>query len=145
MIESWRMVWRNGLSPLFSTPTLETLRKALIEDDTRLIQGATSIPPPLQCVQDWPVEAACVIGYCGWQGEGLETVAEVEEYFAKMCFEIDQKISEPAACHWFINWFDDNPRDFVRKELLEEVVRSLNERYFQESEQPIIINFKEFL
>ena len=127
-MESWRKVWREGLVPLLSTPALESLRAALAADDARLLQGATTTPPPLQCVQDWPVEAACALGYCGWQGEGLETVAEVEEYFARMCFEIDQRLGEPAGCRWFLNWFDETPRDEMRPLLLAEVNRALARR-----------------
>src|SRR5437868_1687903 len=93
-MESWRKVWREGVVPLLSTDGLEALRHGLLADDTRLVQGATTTPPPLPSVQDWPVEAACALGYCGWQGEGLETVAEVEEFFARMCFEIDQRLGE---------------------------------------------------
>ena len=70
---------------------------ALTGDDPRLTQGSTTTPPPLMCVQDWPVEAACALGYCGWQGDELETVGEVEEFFARMCFEADQRLGEPAA------------------------------------------------
>src|SRR6266511_3011955 len=65
-MESWRKVWRDGLAPLLSTEGLEALRRALESDDARLLQGATTTPPPLQCVQDWPVEAACGVGFCGW-------------------------------------------------------------------------------
>jgi hypothetical protein len=82
----------------------------------------------LQCVQDFEVEAACALGYCGWQGEGLETVGEVEEFFARMCFDIDQRLGEPAACRWFLHWFDKTSRDQMRTELLEEVDRTLSER-----------------
>jgi hypothetical protein len=124
-MESWRKVWREGLVPLLSTSGLEVLRRGLADDDARLLQGATTTPPPLQCVQDWPVEAACALGYCGWLGEGLETVAEVEEFFARMCFEIDQRLGEPAGCRWFLNWFDETPRDEMRRELLAEVNRTL--------------------
>jgi len=131
-MESWRKVWREGLVPQLSTPGLEALWLALVSDDPRLLQGATTTPPPLQCVQDWPVEAACVLGYCGWQGEGLETVAEVEEYFARACFEADQRLGEPAACRWFLNWFDDTARDEVRQMLLAEVNRALAERRGQD-------------
>ena len=127
-MESWRKVWREGVAPLLSTPSLEALRQALTNDDARLIQGATTTPPPLQCVQDWPVEAACALGYCGWRGDGLETVAEVEEFFARMCFEIDQRLGEPAACRWFLNWFDETPRDEMREQLLAEVLRAVNQR-----------------
>jgi hypothetical protein len=108
------------------------LRQALVSDDTRLLQGATTTPPPLQCVQDWPVEAACALGYCGWQGEGLETVAEVEEFFARMCFEIDHRLGEPAACRWFLNWFDETPREEMRQQLLAEVYLTLAERHINE-------------
>ena len=127
-MESWRKVWRDGFAPQLATAGLEALRQALAEDDPRLIQGATTSPPPLQCVQDWPVEAACALGYCGWQGDGLETVAEVEEFFARVCFEADQCLGEPAACRWFLNWFDETPRDDMRRELLPEVNRSLAHR-----------------
>jgi len=127
-MESWRKVWQEGVAPLLSTTSLEALRQALTNDDARLIQGATTTPPPLQCVQDWPVEAACALGFCGWQGDGLETVAEVEEFFARMCFEIDQRLGEPAACRWFLNWFDETPRDEMRELLLAEVHRSLAQR-----------------
>ena len=122
-MESWRKVWREGLVPLLSTAGLEALRRALVNDDPRLLQGATTTPPPLQCVQDWPVEAACALGYCGWQGDGLETVAEVEEFFARMCFEIDQRLGEPAGCRWFLNWFDETPRDEMRANCSAEVNR----------------------
>ncbi len=127
-MESWRKVWREGVAPLLSTSGLEALQQALKNDDARLLQGLTTTPPPLQCVQDWPVEAACALGFCGWQGDGLETVAEVEEFFARTCFEIDQRLGEPAACRWFLNWFDETPREEMREQLLAEVQRALAQR-----------------
>src|SRR5262245_62695694 len=133
-MESWRKVWRDGFAPMLSTAGLGALRDALRADDGRLLQGSTTSPPPLMCVQDWPVEAACALGFCGWQGEGLETVGEVEEFFARACFEADQRLGEPAACRWFLNWFDDTPRDEMRRELLLEVNRTLGERIAVPSE-----------
>jgi hypothetical protein len=127
-METWRKVWREGVAPQLSVAGLEVLQKALQADDERLLQGATTSPPPLHCVRDWAVEGACVIGYCGWQGDGLETVAEVEEFFARVCFEVDKALGEPAACRWFLNWFDDSPRQEVRPQLLAEVQRTLAER-----------------
>jgi hypothetical protein len=127
-MESWRTVWRDGFAPVLSLTGLEALRDALAADDDRLTQGSTTTPPPLMCVQDWPVEAACAVGYCGWQGAGLETVGEVEEYFARCCFEADQRLGEAAACRWFLNWFDDTPRDEMRAELLAEVERAIEDR-----------------
>ncbi|MCE9563842.1 MAG: hypothetical protein K8U57_17505 [Planctomycetes bacterium] len=127
-MESWRLVWREGFAPVVSTTGLESLRAALQSDDPRLTQGSTTTPPPLMCVQDWPVEAACALGFCGWQGDDLETVGQVEEFFARLCFEADQRLGEPAACRWFLNWFDDTPRSEMRRELLAEVERELSER-----------------
>ena len=113
---------------MLSTTGLQALKRALESDDPRLSQGSTTVPAPLMCVQDWPVEGACALGYCGWQGEGLETVGEVEEFFARMCFEADQRLGEPAGCRWFLNWFDDTPRESMRAELLDEVELALAER-----------------
>lgn len=131
-MESWRKVWREGFAPLLSTRAIEALRQALVSDDERLIQGATTMPPPLQCVQDWPVEGACATAFCGWQGEDLTTVAEVEEFFARTCFEVDTRLNEPAACRWFLNWFDETPRHEMRELLLEEVRLELSMRHTKE-------------
>jgi hypothetical protein len=125
-MESWRRcggrVWRAAADEAWR------LWRAAADDDTRLLQGATTTPPPLMCVQDWPVEAACGVGYCGWQGNDLQTVAEVEEFFAGVCFEVDQRLGEPAACRWFLNWFDETPREEMRRQLLGEVSRTLGQR-----------------
>ena len=135
-MESWRKVWREGFAPLLSTAGLESLRDALKADDGRLLQGATSSPPPVMCVRDWPVEAACALGFCAWKGEGLETVGEVEDFFARACFEADQRLGEPAACRYFLNWFDDTPRAEMRRELLAEVELVFAQRFPIEKAQP---------
>lgn len=128
MIESWREVWRDGFAPQFTDEALSSLLEALESDDVRLTQGSTTTPTPLMCVQDWPVEGACALCYCGWQGEGLETVGEVEEFFARSCFEADERLGKPAACRWFLNWFDDTPRDRMRTELAAEVRLAIRSR-----------------
>jgi hypothetical protein len=127
-MESWRKVWRNGLAPELSTAGLQALKQALISDDERLIQGATITPPPMQCVLDWPVEGACVIGYSAWQGDGLKTVGEVEQAFAEACFNADRRMDEPAVVRYFLSAFDDWPREEMRKNLLPEVERELESR-----------------
>ena len=124
-MELWAKVWREGVEPLLTGEGLEALRQALVSDDARLQQGVTTTPPPLMCVQDWPVEGACALGYCGWIGDQLETVGEVEEFFARVCFEVDCRMGEPAACRWFLNWFDETPRAEMRTKLLAEVNRSI--------------------
>lgn len=131
-MESWRTVWRNGFAPIMPTRGLEALRDALAADDPRLTQGCTTTPPPLMSITDWPCEGACVLGFCGWQGEGLSTVGEVEEFFAKACYDADQRLGEPAECRWFLNWFDDTPRGEMRRDLLVEVERELARRSGQE-------------
>ena len=137
-MESWRLVWRDGFVPVLSTSALRALRDALVNDDPRLVQGCTTTPPPLMCVQDWPVEAACALGYCGWQGDDRATVGLVEDYFSRACFEADQRLGEPAACRWFINWFDDTPRNVIRAELLVEVELALRGRDDYE-DKPVVV------
>lgn len=127
-VESWRSVWRFGFAPILSTAGLTALAAALEADDSRLTQGSTTTPPPLMCVQEWPVEAACALGYCGWMGDGLDTVGGVQKFFVRCCFDADQRLGDLAACRGFLNWFDDTPRDEMRSELLAEVRRELSSR-----------------
>ncbi len=124
-LEPWQKVWREGFAPFISRGGLEALKRALEQDDPALIQGFTTEPPPLDCLADAPVEAACPIGFCGWHGDGRETVAQVEDYFAHLCFQADQALGEPAASRYFLNHVDDAPRAEMRRELLEEVNRAL--------------------
>lgn len=130
-MESWRIVWRDGFVPVLSTECLTALAEAIRGDDPRLTQGSTTTPPPLMCVQDWPCEAGCALGFMGATdngGFGQATVGECEEFFARACFEADQRLGEPAACRWFLNWFDNTPRPDMLRELLPEVERALAER-----------------
>lgn len=127
-MENWRRVWRDGVAPLLSDDAMEALRRGLLDDDQRLVQGTSMVPPPLPSVQDWPVEAACALGYCGWQGEGLQIVAEVDEFFARTCFEVDHRLAQPGGCRWFLNWFDNTPREAMRQELLAEVCLAQSQR-----------------
>lgn len=105
--------WRHSFSHfirLMGPEGREALLAGLESDDSRLIQGATTMPPPMMCVQDWDVEAADFIAYAGWIGHGRGTVGEAEEYFARLCFNVDQAMGEPAGCRWAINWWDETPR-----------------------------------
>jgi hypothetical protein len=130
-MEQWRLVWRNGFAPVIPAEALTALADALRTDDPRLTQGSTTTPPPLMCVQDWPCEAGCALGFCGTVvngGFGNATVGQAEEFFARACFEADQRLGEPAACRWFLKFFDDAPRDEMRRELLAEVELALAAR-----------------
>ena len=126
-MESWRKVWRNGVVPLVSVAGLKALLAALRTDDVKVIQGTTTSPPPLMCVQDWPCEASDALTFMFWQ-DGLDTVGECEEAWARACFEIDQRMGEPAACRWFLSWYDETPRGEMRRLLIAEVDRALEVR-----------------
>jgi hypothetical protein len=128
-MEMWKKVWREGLAPLLSATELETLRRGLVRDDRRLIQRSTCCPPPSEVFHEEAVEGACALGYCGWQAERLETVAEVEQFFIQTCVAADERLGEPAACRYFLNWFDETPRADMRRSLLAEVNRALNQRH----------------
>lgn len=128
-MEAWRKCWRDGFAPGMSTKGLIALRNALMRNDHSLLHGATTSPPPLQCVQEWNIEAADAIAYCGWKGEGLRTVREVEEYFARACFDADKRIGEDAYCRYFLNFWDDSPMDVAKSELLLETNKELFKRF----------------
>ena len=83
------------------------------------------VPMALRANRDLPVKGACFLGLCG---EGLGTVGEVERHFGDLCSEVDERLGEPAACRWFLVWYDDAPRDVMRQELLIEVERELKGR-----------------
>jgi hypothetical protein len=66
-------------------------------------------------------------------GEHLNTVAEVEAFFAKMCFEIDQRLGERAAVRWFLNFWDETPRQEMLLNLSAEInLEQLRRRERQE-------------
>ena len=149
-VETWRKVWRDGFAKVLPIEGLKALAEALRTDDQRLTQGSTTTPPPLMCVQDWPVEAACALGLCGAAVHGgfkstaeefaasrgdvphtnpdAALIVEVENEFARYCFDVDQLFGAPAECRWFLNWFDDTPRDEMRRELLPEVEAAIASR-----------------
>src|SRR5262245_28524482 len=128
VMEAWRTVWRRGFLPGLNTEGLEALRRALCDDDYRVTQMATTQPPANQNVLDCPADAACAVTFCGWQGEQLSTVGELNEFFDRLCFEADHLLGESAASRWFLNWYDHTPRDEMRQALLPEVERELQAR-----------------
>lgn len=123
LLQSWQKVWRDGFAPQLSDAALAALAAGLERDDVRILQGATCSPPPLDCVRDWPVEAADAIGFACWQGDGLATVGEVEEAFARACHLADELLNEPGACRYYLNWHDETPRNIMLPALLAEVRR----------------------
>src|SRR5262245_10259495 len=105
-MQAGQKVWRDGIATLLSTAALTALAEALCSNDPHLIQGATTNPPPLPVVEHWPCEGACPVGYAGWIGEGLETIGEVETFFARMVHEVDKRLGAPGACRPFFSFWD---------------------------------------
>lgn len=128
-MERWRSTFRDGFAPALSTAGLTALRNALRSDDPRLHQGSTTLPTSNAVCGSYPCEGACALGFCGWQGAGLASIGEVEEFFSRACWEADQRLGETAACRWFLNWFDDAPRAEMRRDLLAEVELALALRH----------------
>lgn len=128
ILSAWQFTWRHGIAPQLSTAGLEALASALEKDDPRLIQLATTQPPPLESLADQEVTAADPIGFCGWQGDGLTTVGEIEHFFAWVCFETEKAMGEPAAARYWLNWWDGHPRAEVFPLMLAEVLGNLAKR-----------------
>lgn len=123
-MEKWRRIWREGIVPAVCRDGLLALKEALEMDDIHLIQGATCYPPCLDHNQAALIQDACVIGFCAWKGEDLQVISSVETRFAEICDKADEHFNEPAI-RYFLNWYDDTPREEMRKELLQEVILSL--------------------
>jgi hypothetical protein len=127
---AWQRVFRQGLLPDVSTKALHAFRQALAEDSPLLIQGATMNPPELQCVTDWTVEGAC--GLCWLAANGTKpnafTVGELERLFMEAAWECDQRLGELGAIRYWLNWYDDAPREQMQTALLAEIDRELAER-----------------
>jgi hypothetical protein len=104
------------------------LEGALDLDDPRLLQGDTVSPLLLHPHACRPVQGACPIAFAGWKGDGLLVVADLEEFFAGVIFRAGERLGDPTAARYFLNWWDDSPRDEARRELLAEVRRELARR-----------------
>ena len=124
-MEIWRKVWRTGIVPQLADTGLVALRKALMTDDPRLVQGSTCLPPALEAIGEEAVEGACAIGFCGWHGEGHAEVGSLEAFFERVCSIADSTLDDPGANRLFVDWFDSTPRSVMRAELLNEVHREL--------------------
>ena len=124
-MERWKRCWREGIAPVLSRCHLQALRAALEVDDPRIIQEATTEPAYDRGTALWPVAAACPLAFCGWQGNELTAVREVEEWFGAVCDAIDRKMHAAGGCNWFLSWIDETRRDIWRPALLAEVIRSL--------------------
>lgn len=132
--DRWRAAWRQGITPKLSDRALAALRDGLAANDPRLIQGANTVghfsplatTRPRSSRATLPVAAACPLGFCGWIGDGLETVGEVEEYFADLINACD--CIGLFAGRWFTCWFDETERSVAFPALLAEVTAEIARR-----------------
>ena len=125
MVPTWKTCWRKGIAPQLTDRHLEVLRDGLRDDDPALIQSHTVLP---WIAHDPDVVGACAVAYCGWKGDLIQTCHAVEEFFDKVCNEADRRLGDKKTCRWFMNWFDETPRDEMRREFLAEVQRTLDAR-----------------
>jgi len=127
-LPAWVQVWRKGFAPQMSTAGLEMLREALANDDDRLVQGTTLVPPPLDCCAGMEAKCFCALSFTGLS-HGLRTVGELESYFSDLCYNAEHALGYPHGPASLLNHYDDHPREQVFAELLEEVELALDERY----------------
>lgn len=127
-IPAWKKVFRDGIAPSLSDDSLEYLLGALERDDPELVQGSTTVPPPLMIYHDYDCNGGCAVAYAIWKGEGIRLIGELEEKWAAVLWEADQRLGEPAAVRYFLNFWDDTPREVVRRELSAEIWRIMRER-----------------
>ena len=125
-MESWRLVWRDGFAPVLTTDRAG--------GPPRRPRGGR--PPADAGLHDHPAPAACACrtgrsrpparsATAAGRATGWRPSARSRSSSPACCFEADQRLGEPAACRWFLNWFDDTPRDEMRRELLAEVELAL--------------------
>ena len=126
-MNAWKRAWRMGLANLLTPAGINALRTALETDDPRLVQGATTQPLPIALFADECVEGACAVGFCLWQGLGLDRVGDLNREFRRLCASADDLLDEPLGTIAFLNWFDDAPRDEMRREMLAEIARLIAE------------------
>ena len=150
--EPWRKVFRKGFLPAlwklvgregYATGLRAVEEKLLDDDDGSLCQKDTTRAAPQTGLwanhpNDFPgregcvCESACFVSFVAWKAGVVKpkheraTIGEVEEAFAQVCFGIDREMGEPAACRWFLNWFDETPMSDVRQALLMETMRALS-------------------
>ena len=109
--------WQEGIQPSISSTALRSLLEALERDDERLLQGASTSPPPLYPCDSWPCEASCPVCWLLWEGSQEMSVKEVCEFLGNIASHCEDALQEVGAIRHFMNWWDENPRELVRAKL----------------------------
>jgi len=136
VLEAWRRAFRVGIAPQLTRKGLQGLAKALAQNDARLLQGATTSPPPLQGLAAEPVQKCCPLCFALLDGKAPDAVSvgEMEFLFAAACWETDKLLGEPGAFRYFLNAVDEWTREQLIANLLPEVRRELVLRHSLELE-----------
>jgi hypothetical protein len=127
-MEGWRKVWRQGIVPLVGEKGLRALQAALRDDDKRLVQGMTIDPQSEWVPSSWEPSGACLIAYCGWQGQNLDSIAKVQRFFDRIVDAASLKLlAWDVEVSDLVEWYDETDRPTMRRELLAEVDRALGQ------------------
>lgn len=122
---SWQKVFRDGFAPEMTMDELLAVREALVINDPLMIQDATVEPELSEFVQPC---GACFVSYGLWKANRLSTTMEVSDMFARRCQLADNRLGFHSAIRFFLNWFDETPRQEVFAKLLVEVDAVISER-----------------
>lgn len=127
-MEPWRKVWREGIAPQLTDAELSLLRDAIESNDRRLTQQQTTKPLPLEVNADSDCEGADILGYAAMVSSNKPTVRAVESSWMRLCERADDLLGNEDSLRDFIRWYDDVPREEMRRELLREVSNELTIR-----------------
>ena len=139
MIFTWQEAFLRGVAPQFSARSLTAMLAALERDDRALIQNATVRPSPLSGLsQDVPCNHTCAIGYLAQTEYNLATNSQVLDAFGLALYQADVYLGEVSAVRFFLNWYDDTPRDQMRAALAETIRGELDSRALRGS-VPVVL------
>jgi hypothetical protein len=134
-MENWRRVWRDGFAPVLPTSGLQRLATALRDDDWRLVQGSTTVPPD----GNWRAKRTCPGAFCVW--EEPMSCTKIRLLFGFVCDKAQLRLYryKDADLHigGLLNWIDNTPRAEMREQLLVEVNRELSRRAHGEPGLPV--------
>jgi hypothetical protein len=128
---TWDDVFRRGVASAMTTAELEALADGLRVDDPALVQGATYVPDPYGIGRARPCACigGCAIGYAAWKS-GRAWTHEVSGRFDEVALACNRLLGGEVAAsvRFFTAFFDERPRDEVRRELLPVVEDIIKER-----------------